>query len=263
MHRRPSYEEIEQVLTSLGDRLYIPAEPDIASAVRVQLETHPIPPRSGWVQPAPAWRPALAVATTILVLAVAIMVFSPATRDAVADWIGFDGVRITPVPEPDERIGTDLALGDPITLAEGEARVSFPVRVPSLLGAPDEVYVDGRGEYARLSFVYRARDDLPAADTSEVGALIEQFRATIEREILSKQIFGGTDIRVVEVAGTEGYWLSGGPHQVTYLDPDGVPTQDEQRLAGSTLLWEIDGVVYRLESDVPLARALEIAGSMF
>lgn len=261
MHKLERY-DIQQALTSLSDRLDLPAEPNVASAVRVHLEAHPTSLRQGWFASGFSWRPVLSAAASILVLAVAIMVFSPATRAAVADWIGFDSVRITHVPEPADGIGSDLALGDPISLAEGETRVSFPVRVPSSLGAPDEVYAEGEGEDARLSFVYRTREGLPPAKGPEIGALVEQFRATIERQFLSKQVFGGGNVRLVDVDGAEGYWLSGGPHQVTYLTPDGTPTQDRRRLAGNTLLWEMDGVLYRIESDVSLARALEIAASM-
>ena len=254
--------DIELALTSLADRLDLPDGPDIATTVRSHLNAYPTPEKQEWFTTRPSWRPVLSVAASILVLAVALMVFSPATRDAVADWIGLDGVRITHVPEPTERVGTDLALGDAITLEEAEARVSFPVRAPTLLGPPEEIYASGQKEDARLSFVYRAGTDLPAADGLEVGALFEQFQATIERDVLSKQIFGGADVRAVRVEGADGYWLSGGPHQVTYLDPDGIPTQDQQRLAGNTLLWEVDGVVYRLEADIPLARALVIARSL-
>jgi hypothetical protein len=35
-----------------------------------------------------------------------------------------------------------------------------------------------------------------------------------------------------------------------------------RRLAGNVLLWERDGVTYRLEGDVPLRRALAIAESL-
>lgn len=70
-------------------------------------------------------------------------------------------------------------------------------------------------------------------------------------------------VRVVPVdLGDGGYWISGDPHLVFVLDEFGNVKEDEVRLAGNVLLWEDDGVSYRIEADISKARALGIARSM-
>ena len=48
-------------------------------------------------------------------------------------------------------------------------------------------------------------------------------------------------------------------HEFFYLDADGEPQPDTARLAANTLLWERDGVTYRLESALDRDAALAIA----
>ena len=62
--------------------------------------------------------------------------------------------------------------------------------------------------------------------------------------------------------GANGYWLSGAEHTFVYLDRTGEYQQDRARLAANTLLWERDGMTYRLESALDRADALRLrAGS--
>ena len=260
-------DDLEEALVSLGTRLEFPAEPQLARTVRAHLEAHPQGRgRTPW---AGAWRfarlqPALGLAALVLALAALVLVFSPATRSAVADWIGLDGVRITHGPPPKAPLGTDLLLGDKTTPEVAQARAGFEVRVPGSLGDPDEVYVLDDRPGARVSLLYRATEDLPRTDETGVGVLIGQFRATLDRDLLIKKILPeGGPVATVEVAGTTGYWLSGRPHLVMYLDQYGDAKLDEGRLAGNTLLWQRDGIVYRLESNLSQSRAAAIAESMF
>jgi hypothetical protein len=59
-----------------------------------------------------------------------------------------------------------------------------------------------------------------------------------------------------------GYWLTGAPHVISYVDADGVVVDETVRLAGNVLLWEQDGVTFRIESLLSRAEALEIASSL-
>jgi len=63
-----------------------------------------------------------------------------------------------------------------------------------------------------------------------------------------------------EVGGTSALWFDN-PHEVVILDASGQPRTETSRLAGHTLIWEKDGAVLRLEGDVTMQRALEIAAS--
>ena len=58
------------------------------------------------------------------------------------------------------------------------------------------------------------------------------------------------------------YFLSGEPHQVILVDELGQPVTETVRLARDVLLWEEDGRTLRLEGDLTLGEALELAESM-
>ena len=68
----------------------------------------------------------------------------------------------------------------------------------------------------------------------------------------------------MSVAGARGWWLHGAPH--LFLRRTGTGEQSSPvvptRLAGDTLLWERDGLTYRLEGSAGLERAIEIAASI-
>ncbi len=52
------------------------------------------------------------------------------------------------------------------------------------------------------------------------------------------------------------------PHVFWYLAPSGAVIEDSRRLVGDTLVWERDGVLYRIEGAISRAQALAIARSM-
>ena len=77
-------------------------------------------------------------------------------------------------------------------------------------------------------------------------------------------LLGAPDIAITQVVvgGTDGFWIEGDPHVVVLLDDDGTVIQDEARLAGSTLLFGRNGVTIRIEGDLDLGQALEIAARL-
>ena len=64
---------------------------------------------------------------------------------------------------------------------------------------------------------------------------------------------------VLMVNGASGYWISGGVHEIIYLDPNGVPISNTLRLAGNVLLWQRGDVTLRIESSLSLEQALAVA----
>ena len=70
-----------------------------------------------------------------------------------------------------------------------------------------------------------------------------------------------TQVRPVSVDGLAGYWVVGSPHAVIFRDRRGRMIFS-RRLAANVLLWERDGVTYRLEGDITLRRALGIASTL-
>jgi hypothetical protein len=153
-----------------------------------------------------------------------------------------------------------------MSLDDIRARVEMPVVPPAdeAIGPPDALYLDPLVAGGMVSMAYTARPDLPAADETGAGLLISQFDGSINRDGFQKLRDQDVEVESVSVAGAQGWWLHGATH--LFLRRAG--TGDESRpvvpsrLAGDTLLWERDGLTYRLEGSVSMERAIEIAESI-
>src|SRR6185295_13415294 len=160
-------------------------------------------------------------------------------------------------------VGETLFLGDRLTLAEARAGVSFTVHDPqSALGAPDAVYLGRPPPSGQVSYVYAPRAGLPATTDPAVGALVTQFKADLETEFFQKILGPDTTVRSVNVGGVEGFWIEGKPHAFFYSEGGRENRTEDIRLAGNTLLWERDGITFRLESALTADEAIRIAESM-
>lgn len=260
--------DMDRELTGLAPRVAFPPTPDMAATVRHRLGPSPAA--------APARRPSLrriaTLAAVVAVLAVLVVVaVVPATRRAVAERLGLRGVEIrqeqrtslptTPTPSDD---ALRLFLGEPVTLDEARAWASYPLALPSdpALGPPDEVYRRPAAPGNPVTLLWRARPDLPAAPQTGVGLLITQFRATLDPVLLKKTLTATTRVEFTTVNRAPAYWLEGGPHLLIFRAADGDARDDRTRLAANTLLWEENGVLYRLEGALSLDQALRIARSM-
>jgi hypothetical protein len=73
---------------------------------------------------------------------------------------------------------------------------------------------------------------------------------------------GGVSVEPTTVRGNRAYFVSGEPHEMILLDEHGVPVQETARLARDVLLWEERGQTYRLEGDLTLGEAVDIADSL-
>ena len=147
---------------------------------------------------------------------------------------------------------------------EARARVDYEVKVPVLpdLGAPDEVYLRTPPEGGMITLLYGTRPGYPPAAETGVGVLLMQFKGDADDVFAGKRIVEPeTEYRVIHVNGEEALWISGASHLFVYSDPT-----DEflgsGRLAANVLLWEEDGVVYRLETALSEAEAIELAESL-
>jgi hypothetical protein len=63
----------------------------------------------------------------------------------------------------------------------------------------------------------------------------------------------------VAVGDGRGFWIEGDAHVFVYRDAAGEIRSDEYRLAGNVLLWEREGLTFRLESALGKEQALRIA----
>lgn len=249
----------ERLRTAARDLAAMPV-PDLEPAVRRRLAA-PAPPRR-----LPAPRPTLAATMAGVLLVLGVLSAWPGARLAVADFLGLGGLRVEMLPERPP-VGRDLRLGRRLDLRALGDRVDFPVGVPAALGAPDEVWLDEDAvPGGQVTLLWRPRADLPASSTrSTIGALLTVLPAELEPGLLSKTVFQpDTVLTSVAVEGADGpgWWLSGPEHALVYRDADGRVRQERSRLAGDTLLWQAEGVLYRLESGLSLDAALAVAGSL-
>jgi hypothetical protein len=263
-----SDEDLELALQDLGEAVVYPATPELARRVSERLARDPAP-RSSLLGPFLVDKRWLAA---LVLLAIGIgLLLVPQVRTAIADRLGLSGVviRWEETPPPATPVGARLMLGRPVTLAEANAAVDFPVLVPTASGFanPPEIYLAGEAESAMISFVYPARPGLPPA-TGDIGALLTQFRGQVNRNLIEKGLHGDdtgdeTRLDLVVVDGSPGFWISGAPHTFFFVCPVAGECREERyRLAGNVLLWERDGLTLRLESALTRDEAIVVATSL-
>jgi hypothetical protein len=252
------------------------AGPDIAMKVRARLVAgeRGRAPRRWWSIGGRPVRRSLVLAIAAL-LALAIV--------AAAVGLGLPGLRITfgeppatvlpspsatptgsqtptPTPTLPPIAGMRLNLGRQVALDEVEAVTGVPVKLPTdeRFGPPDSVWVD-RAKGDQVAYVWKASADLPETLERGVGLVLMRFDGADEREYYEKMLNTGTSIAPVQVAGHDGYWISGDPHFFFYTTSDGAFVEDSRRWVGDALIWNDGTATYRIESALGRAETIEIA----
>jgi hypothetical protein len=246
---------LEQALVDLGRHLRYPESDGVVDDVLGRLRARE--------RPELARRMTVLVAATLTLLT-GLAVLSPAVRAAFLRIFALPGIRIEVVeeapPAPVRTLGEGLSLGERVSLDEAEGTVGFLVRLPADLGVPDQVFVERFLPGGRVWLVYRAGPGLPKAAETGVGLLVAEFRGSLDEPLLKKVTDEGGTVTPVRVDGNEGFFVPGA-HTVYVLDENGNPVGDEPRLAGNVLVWEVDGVTYRIESALGLTDSLGLAES--
>ena len=225
---------IEQELRALATFVDFPAERDLAPSVRARLRGRP------------QRRRALVLVLAAVAIAIAVAFAVPPARSAILRFFHLQGVTIEFVDRlPEVTTTGPLDLGTPVSLASAERTAGFRPLTSSLLGDPDQVTWDGE----MLWFRY-----------GHVRLLVSQFRATGVGRLIKKVLEPGTRIDPVIVNGGQGYFISGARHFL-YLAPSSLVREERVRLARDVLLWEQGPLTLRLEGDLTLTKALEIARS--
>lgn len=186
-------------------------------------------------------RIALVVGAVLLAL-----LATPPVRAAVADWFGFGGILVesgTPGPgaaPPPPEVAQDRSV------TEATRAVDFTVSVPEELGVPDGVEVALDERMVSMSW---------SSDQDGVVRL-DQFGARFDFSVLKRT----PGVFYASVGGTDALWFEE-PHEVVLLEPDGSRRTESARLAGHTLIWLGGDTTLRLEGELSLERAVEIAES--
>ncbi|GAA4371288.1 hypothetical protein [Nocardioides caricicola] len=216
-------------LVALGRVADVPPPSDELAAAVLRRVT--APPRPSW------WtrqRRVVALVVTAILLA---LLAAPPVRAAVADWFGFGGVRV-------EIGGSDQGSAPPPTGVTGDAPVAvdFPVHTLTALGEPDGVEVSPDRRIVSMSW------------TTEDGVVrLDQLDGRLDFSMAKR----APDVTFVTVSGGGALWFDD-PHEVWVL---GDPEAHAPRLAGHTLIWPAGATTLRLEGEVDLRTAIEIAES--
>jgi hypothetical protein len=259
--------ELEATLTDIGDRLAYPRPTRLADGVRARLRE---PRTRRWWDvlrsPRYGFAPALATFALVVVVSLAAVPDVRAVADQFLRVRGIDIFRAPAIATPAATaVPRATFAGSLTTLDEARRRSDFTVRAPTdpRLGSPDQVYrgltTTGQGDV--ITLVYADRVGIPASREPGVSVLIVEFRGRIDESLFGKVAGEGTRIQEVTVNGGKGFWIEGEPHLFFYRDQAGNVWSDTLRLAGNTLLWEQDGVTFRLEAQVTREDALRIAAS--
>lgn len=244
-------DSLQHELVELSEHLDWPTGIDLAPTVLERIRARPVRRARRWLAP------------VLVAVAIAVLLLTPPGKEAVAWLLRVAGIGIefgevtTPVTAP-----ATLTVGDAVTLTEAQDAVDFPVLVPSTLPAPDSVQLASWGGGRQVVLAWAASDRLPDVLDTGTGLLFFQFRASVDEQLLTKYATESTRVEVVEVRGSRGYFLSDAPHIVMFEDPDRTIFEDSVRLAANVLIWEEDGITYRIESSLGLADTVAVAQSL-
>jgi hypothetical protein len=193
---------------------------------------------------------AAAVVAAIVVLSV------PTSRDAVADFFGVEGSQVEPLPTPVP--GTtatplptpaDIASGlQPGSLADAEERLGFAPLLP-------------RGAQPDATFLITYADQ-PVAILRFGDFDLWETRLVAEGSF-GKGVPTAGRVEDLTVGGAPARWITGAPHLVYFLQPDGRYLESSLRtVEKSTLIWNDGGTFFRMETDLSRADAVAIAESL-
>jgi hypothetical protein len=246
---RPPSQSFETQVREVARALPYPPTPDLtgAWANRPAMRTRPVL--------RPAW--ALIVILALLVGLLAV----PPVRAAIREFLQIGAVRIwlveptpaptatRPEPTPTSMVSV-LQLSGATTLAEAQAAAPFPIRLPTLpadLGEPDHVFLQNLDGVAVI--LVWMQDDQP-----------DQVRMSLH--LLSSDVIawkmGPQRVTETTVSGQPAVWAEG-PYVISLRNGN---WEARQLVSGHVLIWQAEGVTYRLESDLPLDEALRVAESL-
>jgi hypothetical protein len=254
MGERPmTTEQVARALTVLSSELAYPATPSMRSAVTARLENE----RAAGARPAFPRR-ALWSRRRVLVLATIGLLAALALAAAARFAIGAIEIRVQPGVTPSASLPPVQpdALGDPVPAGEAFTLAGFEPSLPSG-PAPDEAYVvDSLFGDPGLLLAWRPSATYPALPGTDWGLVLMAFQGDEETVVKTVQAF--EDVHEASVNGASASWIPV-PHVLQIETERGSRTFS---VRGNVLIWEVDGITYRLETSLDRASALEIARSI-
>jgi hypothetical protein len=203
-----------------------PPEPDVAARVRERIEVR----RSR--------RPWLILALAA-VAAVGALLAIPQTRAAIFDFLHIGGVEVKRVPTQPQAPSRVTYLGREVGYEDAQSRVDFPLVAPD---TPFATYYDGSVAGGMVNMTWN-------------GLVLSQWQGE-QLQFAQKQVGPGSQVVSVSVNGVPALWITGARHEIVYRGANGEVLPKTRRLVGNVLLWDKDGITYRLEGAKTRAQAL-------
>jgi hypothetical protein len=258
----------EEQIRKWSQEFGYPQTPDITDTVIRRIE--------GEAKPAPRLRPRLAWGFAIILLLLAALMAVPPVRAQILEYLQIGAIRIflaepKPTVTQESTLPSSLAvetdsldptntprpypsivdLAGETTLSEAKRELNFPIQLPTYpsdLGEPDRVFLqDLGGQAVLLVWMDPFEPDLIRLDLLLMGpgTFAEKGMPLVIEETTVN------DQRALWTEGSHFLHLGGSMYQ-------GVPLVIE----GNILIWEQDGVTYRLESGLTLDEAVMVAESL-
>lgn len=255
----PRGDRVEGLLREAATVATWPPAPDLRTAVVGRIAREGLVP--GPVADSPALRGRLPVTRLVrpLVLAILALIVLAGVATALGYRLpGLDILFVDRLPPA----GSGLDLGLPVPLADVLGRDRPRVLVPSALPAPGTAYELGAGDRRIVTLAYRATAGQATLAGSDLAITVMAVPGEADVGLIKKLLAAGTTLDPVTIGGSRGWWISGAPHEVLVLRPDGTVGTLSSALAGDTLVFSRGGTLYRLESALGRDATIAIAESM-
>jgi hypothetical protein len=200
---------LEERLVALGESMVFPDADSLVDDVLGELAGAAAGRGRRW----------LAVAAVLLAIVLAATAVVPASRRAIARWLGFDELRIEPVLE-------------------------LPTIPETAAADPGEL--PGPGDVVASTIV-------GGGGGGGVPVIVGELPGRLEPGLFTKLTTSRTTVTETTVGSRPAFWIAGEPHVLLYLDEDGDVV--EGRMAGNVLVWQHGDTIRRIEG----ARSLEEA----
>lgn len=260
--KQPSDPRWEEQLQRIARAFPYPPTPELATAVQQRLRAHAPVPRT-----VRQLRPVWAILLALLIVLMGLLAVPP-VRAALQAWLQIGAVRIwlvEPTPTPVSDASTPLSrpmptplrslfdLAGETTLTEAQAKVGFPIRLPSYpadLGSPDGVFFQDLGG----SVVVVVWLDPAQPTRAQLSLHILGPNALVEK---------GNAQRLAQttVNGQAAFWTEG-PYLLAYRNGDTTDWDIRRLVEGQVLIWTEGELTYRLETDLSLTEAVRVAESL-
>lgn len=249
---------LERELDQLRGWVAFPPTPDLATPVAARVRSER-PRRLSTL----GGHRLLYAAVALLLLLFGATLVSGTVRDAVADMFGIPGITIE--IDRDQSVATvpaaqlALTLGAEVQLSGLEEQSGFKASMldPTTHGLPDAVFVrDLPDGTALVSLTYDASDTLPNTAETGLGLLLMEFEAPYGVQTMVKSMRGDGRFEETFVHGMLAFWIEG-TTELQIVGDDVGP-----RPSGNILLWQANGVTFRMESALTMDAAIALAEEM-